>query len=290
VVGFPEKNVSGNWCLLCGKAGGKEHLDGTKDKKKLSDVDWHLDAWNYDFIDWLRTDPTTVGPLSTSISSTSASSGVCTKPSDLDMKDDGSFVWQDLGILKILPKEPYWIVFRKESGENSCLLCGKVADTWGTHTGSGTHVKRVASADYWMDYLDLGFLRPGGCGSAAVSKGSAGSAGASSSSHQAPTHSDATPPKTMVPWSGKSLYPKEAAMAKERGEKELIHRLAMGAARIQRRRERPKRGLEGPLLLDVWLPCQRGSLDLTKTHGQVDNGCLPCVGEGLWGSSAVAAQ
>jgi hypothetical protein len=227
------KNIAGSWCLLCGKAGSGDHLDGPKHRKKLDEVDWHLDSWNYEFIDWLRTDPTTAGPTSITTSSSRASAASSVTPADLDLKEDGSFTWQALGILKIMPKEPYWIVFRKELGDKWCLLCGKAADSWNAHTGSVVHVKRVASADYWMEYLGFGFLRPGGSGVTADPKGSASSAGASSSSCPAPSSSLASPPKTTVPWAGKSSYPKEEELANELGDEDLIHRLATVSARIQ---------------------------------------------------------
>jgi hypothetical protein len=95
--------------------GTPEHLGSGQHQKKLSWADGTLDSWNYDFIDWLRDDPTTASPTSTT-KDISRNSEAGSSPNHT-VSEDGTFTLAEVGVVKILPKEPCWIVQRKDTGD-----------------------------------------------------------------------------------------------------------------------------------------------------------------------------
>ena len=83
------KDVGGEWCLLCGKEAGIDHLGGTKHVRKLQWMDHNLDAWKYPFIDWLREDPTSAPTTSTTTGPSAEQSA--TNPEEQAVREDGTF-------------------------------------------------------------------------------------------------------------------------------------------------------------------------------------------------------
>ena len=150
------KDVGGDWCLLCGKEAGLEHMGGTKHTKKLQYMDHNLNAWKYPFIDWLRDDPTSAPTTGTTTGPRTEQSAP--NPGEQVVGDDGTFTWKNLGVLKVLPKQPCWIVYRKETGDNWCLLCDITAETWNGHLQGKKHLSKANNAKEWIPYLGLDFL------------------------------------------------------------------------------------------------------------------------------------
>jgi hypothetical protein len=87
------------------------------------------------------------------------------QPKDrLQTTDEGdiqgcTFQDEELGRLKKLPNEQYWIVYRKAVAEKWCLLFGKTA--WPEHVSGEKHVRRVGNADSWLEHNILGLRSQG---------------------------------------------------------------------------------------------------------------------------------
>jgi hypothetical protein len=264
------KDVTGPWCLLCGKNGNLEHLGGGQHRKKLDWVDGTLDSWNYVFIDWLRDNPTmatTASPAKDNIRT--PETGTLTSRA---VGGDETFTLTDVGLLKILPKEPCWIVQRIDTGDKWCLLCGKVADTWGEHQGSGKHKKKEANAADWMEYMNLGFLmKEGSPGKQETPPQKTVTSSSSSSS---------ATPGAQIPWAGKVGYHKEERQARDLGDSEPIYRISSRTARIRIDRD-------DILVNAVWLVAGRPGYMVFKEDGlgQKEDWREPfCLACGLYGT------
>ena len=235
------KDVGGDWCLLCGKEAGLEHMGGTKHTKKLQYMDHNLNAWKYPFIDWLRDDPTSAPTTGTTTGPRTEQSAP--NPGEQVVGDDGTFTWKNLGVLKVLPKQPCWIVHRKEAGEDWCLLCDISADNWNGHLVGKKHLSKGSNALYWMQYNGLGFL----CKTATQEtekepKEEKATATSSSSACAAMTvplasNSSSSCAAMTAPWSDTPLYPLECKMAMTHGDAEPIHKITVRTVRIKIDRE-----------------------------------------------------
>ena len=231
------KDVGGDWCLLCGKEAGLEHMGGTKHTKKLQYMDHNLNAWKYPFIDWLRDDPTSAPTTGTTTGPRTEQSAP--NPGEQVVGDDGTFTWKNLGVLKVLPKQPCWIVYRKETGDNWCLLCDITAETWNGHLEGKKHLSKANNAKEWIPYLGLDFL----CKSdsketeeelkeARTSASSSSSACAAVTRPLALTSSSPSAAKTAL-WSATPEYPRECKMAETHGDAEPIHKITVRTVRIK---------------------------------------------------------
>lgn len=196
--------------------------------KNLGWIDGTLDSWNYVFIDWLRNNPTSVVSTGTTKNAGPTAEDV----PNHTVNDDGTVTLENIGVVKILPKEPCWIVQRLDTGEKWCLLCGKVFDSWGVHQDSITHKKKIAAGGIsWMDYSGFGFLITEGGLEQETPLSKTPAASTSASSSGAPASSSGAPVK-LAPWGGPVVYQKESKQAYELGSSEPIYRIRSKAVRI----------------------------------------------------------
>ena len=158
-------------------------------------------------------------------------------PGDVVVGPDGTFDWKDLGKLKGLPSQPSWIVHRKKTAENWCLLCDCPAETWNGHLDGKKHLATMGSPKDWMPDGLRCLLKSGSQKTEDEPREERTSATTSSSTGAVTTGPNAQTSSSSCaameePWYTQN-YPLESTMAVTHGDAEPISKIATRTTRIR---------------------------------------------------------